>query len=92
MTVLTLGGFDGLAKSVFWIFLNSGVCGGVERTDFQPFLLPEDIMVLKGMICNNLYPWEDVVVLKGLFFFNSCLCWPTQLLQPGFIITHCQHF
>ena len=59
-----------------------GGCGGLERTDFEQFLLWEGVVVLKELILNSFYlrgcgglertdfeqflVWEGVVVLKEL--------------------------
>ena len=45
-----------------------GGCGGLERTDFQQFLLWEAVVVLKELDFNSFYIWEGVVALKELIF------------------------
>ena len=63
-----------------------GGCGGLERTDFEQFLLWEGVVVLKELIfhsstlggCGGLERtdfeqfllWEGVVVLKELIFHS----------------------
>ena len=44
-----------------------GGCGGLERTDFEQFLLWEGVVVLKTDFEQFLL-WEGVVVLKELIF------------------------
>ena len=44
-----------------------GGCGGLERTDFQQFLIWEAVVVLKQLNFKFLL-WERVVVLKELIF------------------------
>ena len=57
-----------------------GECGGLERSDFEQFLLWEGVVILKEVILNSLYfgrvwclersdfeqflLWEGVVILK----------------------------
>ena len=51
-----------------------GGCGGLERTDFEQFLLWEGVVVLKELIFEQFLLWEGVVVLKELilnsFYFG----------------------
>ena len=41
-----------------------GVHGGLERNDFQHFLLWECVVVLKELIFNSFYFTDGVMVLK----------------------------
>ena len=69
-------------KISFWTVFTSRDCGGLERADFEQFLLLEDMIILKELILNSFYfrrvwqSWkadfeqflffEGVVVLKEL--------------------------
>ena len=75
-------------KNWFWTVSTLGGCGGLERTDFEQFLLWEGMVVLKEFILNRFYfggcgglertdfeqflLWEGVVVMKELIL-NSFL-------------------
>ena len=66
--------------------LTLGESAGLQRTDFQPFPLWEDVVILKVLISGNVYIermwcikmtdfqhislWKGVVVLKGLILDN----------------------
>ena len=50
-----------------------GGCGGLERTDFLPFLLWEGVVVLKELILNSFYFGWLWVVLKEPIFTVSTL-------------------
>ena len=58
-TVSTLGGCGGLEKNWFWTVSSlegfGGSCGGLERTDFEQFLLWDSVVVLKELILNSFY-------------------------------------
>ena len=58
VTVCTLGGWVVLKELICNSF-SLGGCGGLERTNFEQFLIWEVLMVLK--VCTL---WEGVVVLK----------------------------
>ena len=34
-----------------------GACGGLERTDFEDFLLWDSVVVMKELILKNFYFW-----------------------------------
>ena len=69
-------------KISFWTVSTLRDCGGLERADFEQFLLLEDMIILKELILNSFYfrrvwqswkadfeqflLWEGVVVLKEL--------------------------
>ena len=42
-------------KNWFWTVSTLGGCGGLERTDFEQFLLCEGMVILKGLILNSFY-------------------------------------
>ena len=42
-------------KNRFWTVSTLGGCGGHERTDFEQFLLWDDVVVLKEQIFNSFY-------------------------------------
>ena len=42
-------------KNRFLTFSSLGDCGGLERTDFQQFLLWESVVVLKELIFNSFH-------------------------------------
>ena len=52
-----------------------GVCGGLEITDFQQFLLLVSVVVLKEEIFNSFHILEDVVVLKEVIFNSFYFGW-----------------
>ena len=41
-------------------------CGGLERTDFEQFLLWEGVVVLERTDFEQFLLWEGVVILKEL--------------------------
>ena len=64
-------------KNWFWTVSTLGGCGGLERSDFEQFLLWEGVVVLKELILNSFYFWKRVVVLKELILnsFNVGRVW-----------------
>ena len=42
-------------KEPFLTISTVGECGGLERTDFEQFLLWEGVVVLKELILNSFY-------------------------------------
>ena len=61
-------------KELIFTVCTLGGCGGLERTDFEQFLLWEGVVVLKELIFEQFLLWEGVVVLKELilnsFYFG----------------------
>ena len=45
-----------------------GGCGGLERNDFEQFVLWEGVVVLKELICNSFEFWEGVDGLERTDF------------------------
>ena len=52
-------------KNWFWTVSCLGGCGGLERTDFEQFLLWEGVVVLKELILNSFY-FERTVFEQNL--------------------------
>ena len=68
-------------KNWFWTILFWGGCGGLDRTDFEQFLLWDSVVVLKELILNSIYSWDSVVVMKELIlnsFYFGTVWWPWQ--------------
>ena len=62
-------------KELIFTVSTLGGCDGLERTDFEQFLLWEGVVVLKELILKEQFLlWEGVVVLKELilnsFYFG----------------------
>ena len=54
-------------------FSTLGGCGGLERTDFEQFLLWEGVMVLKELILNSFYFGRVWWSWKNSFWTDSTL-------------------
>ena len=59
----TVSTFRGCSSRVWWY-------GGLERTDFEQFLLSEGVVVLKELILNSFYFQEGVVFMKELILHS----------------------
>ena len=78
-------------KNWFWTVSTLKGCGGLERTDFEQFLLWDCVMVLKELVCYHFFfgvcgglertdfeqfpLWEAVVVMKGLILNSFYFGW-----------------
>ena len=62
-------------KNWFWKVSNLGGCGGLERTQFEQFLLWEGVTVLKELILNSFYFgkvwWSWKICILNSFYFGS---------------------
>ena len=57
-------------KELIFTVSTLGGCGGLERTDFEQFLLWEGVVVLKELILNSFYFGVVLKVILNSFYFG----------------------
>ena len=74
-TVSTFGQVWWSWKNWFWTVSILRQCGGLERTDFEQFLLWEGVVVLKELILNSFYFgkvwWSWKKLILNIFYFGK---------------------
>ena len=72
-------------KNWIWTVSTLGQCGGLERTDFEQFLLWEGVVVLKELILNSFWLGKGVVVIKELTS-EDFLLWEGEVVLKELIL------